>query len=247
MNPFKSRRSFVAAVALGLVLALMLASLVKVLPAINPGVSEYYNKLGPAIAPNQVTVILFDWRGYDTLGETVIFITGVLVTALIFGRGRVGVWRGDLHEHSPYYRIKHSLVLEYFTPPLIILVSLLGIYLTLGGHATPGGGFQGGAVIASGVLLALLVYGRPLPRWKHSSLLKLASISLAVYASIGLVGWHMGGYYMYNVGMPLSNVSESLTHVMFIAVELCVMLAVSAGLMTVFFLLLREGVDEANN
>ena len=31
--------------------------------------SYLYNWVGPTIAPNMVTNIVFDWRGYDTLGE----------------------------------------------------------------------------------------------------------------------------------------------------------------------------------
>ena len=36
-----------------------------------------------------VTNVVFDWRGYDTLGESIILVTAVIVTLLIFGRGKV--------------------------------------------------------------------------------------------------------------------------------------------------------------
>ena len=36
-----------------------------------------------------VTNVVFDWRGYDTLGETLILISAVLVVLLIFGRGKL--------------------------------------------------------------------------------------------------------------------------------------------------------------
>jgi energy-converting hydrogenase B subunit H len=36
-----------------------------------------------------VTNIVFDWRGYDTLGEALILVSAVIVTLLVFGRGRV--------------------------------------------------------------------------------------------------------------------------------------------------------------
>ena len=35
---------------------------------INPGVSNIYNALGTQIAPNLVTVVIFDFRAYDTIG-----------------------------------------------------------------------------------------------------------------------------------------------------------------------------------
>lgn len=57
---------------------------------INPGISKIYNALGPKIAPNMVTNIVFDWRGYDTLGEALILVTAVVVVLLVFGRGKIG-------------------------------------------------------------------------------------------------------------------------------------------------------------
>ena len=57
---------------------------------INPGVSYVYNALGTKIAPNMVTVVIFDFRAYDTLGESIILLTAGLVVLLIFGRGLLG-------------------------------------------------------------------------------------------------------------------------------------------------------------
>ena len=69
---------------------------------IAPGISLIYNALGPNIAPNMVTniaetrinasPIVFDWRGYDTLGEALILVSAVLIVLLIFGRGKL---KGD--------------------------------------------------------------------------------------------------------------------------------------------------------
>jgi energy-converting hydrogenase B subunit H len=56
---------------------------------INPGISKIYNLLGTHIEPNMITLVVFDWRGYDTLGESLILVTAVVVVLLIFGRGIV--------------------------------------------------------------------------------------------------------------------------------------------------------------
>ena len=39
---------------------------------------------------------------------------------------------------------------------LMPMVFVFGVYVFVNGHLTPGGGFQGGAIVASGVLLLLL-------------------------------------------------------------------------------------------
>ena len=57
---------------------------------INHGVSNIYNALGTQIAPNLVTVVIFDFRAYDTLGESIILLSAGLVVLLIFGRGLLG-------------------------------------------------------------------------------------------------------------------------------------------------------------
>ncbi|KZX15669.1 putative monovalent cation/H+ antiporter subunit B [Methanobrevibacter cuticularis] len=54
---------------------------------INPGISHVYNAIGTNIEPNMVTLVVFDWRGYDTLGEALILVTAVVIVLLIFGRG----------------------------------------------------------------------------------------------------------------------------------------------------------------
>ena len=56
---------------------------------INPGISLVYNAIGTKLAPNMVTLVVFDWRGFDTLGESLILVTAVLVVLLVFGRGKI--------------------------------------------------------------------------------------------------------------------------------------------------------------
>ena len=52
-----------------------------------------------------------------------------------------------------------SMILKLVSLPISMILICLGIMTILGGHITPGGGFQGGAMIASGVILSILVYG----------------------------------------------------------------------------------------
>ncbi|ADC47857.1 energy-converting hydrogenase B subunit H EhbH [Methanobrevibacter ruminantium M1] len=56
---------------------------------IQPGISLVYTAIGTQLAPNMVTLVVFDWRGFDTLGESLILVTAVLVVLLIFGKGKI--------------------------------------------------------------------------------------------------------------------------------------------------------------
>ena len=83
-------RNLLAAVMTAVFSVTLLDAIFHISSMINPGVSYIYNALGTKIAPNMVTVVIFDFRAYDTLGESIILLTAGLVVLLIFGRGLLG-------------------------------------------------------------------------------------------------------------------------------------------------------------
>jgi energy-converting hydrogenase B subunit H len=86
----KSIRNIISVAAIAVFAATLCDALFHLSNIIVPGVSNIYNALGTSIAPNLITVVIFDFRGYDTLGESLILLTAGLVVLLIFGRGRLG-------------------------------------------------------------------------------------------------------------------------------------------------------------
>ncbi len=85
-----SMRKLFASIIVVLFSVSLLDSLFKLSKMIVPGVSNIYNSFGTQISPNLITVVIFDFRGYDTLGESIILLTAGLVVLLVFGRGRIG-------------------------------------------------------------------------------------------------------------------------------------------------------------
>jgi len=83
-------RNLFAAVITAILSVTLFDAVYHVSSMITPGVSNIYNALGTQIAPNMVTAVIFDFRGYDTLGESIILLTAGLVVLLVFGRGRLG-------------------------------------------------------------------------------------------------------------------------------------------------------------
>ena len=90
LSNFKTVRNLIAAVLAALFSVTLFDGVFHISSIINPGVSNIYNYLGTQIAPNMVTVVIFDFRAYDTLGESIILLTAGLVVLLIFGRGLLG-------------------------------------------------------------------------------------------------------------------------------------------------------------
>ena len=101
-----------------------------------------------------------------------------------------------------------SMILKLISLPISIILICLGITTILGGHITPGGGFQGGAMIASGIILSVLVYGlgnSPL-ELSHTYIEVLESVGALGFVIFGLIGLFIGGFYLYNVGTDILNV-----------------------------------------
>ena len=83
-------RNLLAAVLTAIFSVSLLDAVFHISSMITPGVSNIYNAIGTQIAPNMVTVVIFDFRAYDTLGESIILLTAGLVVLLVFGRGLLG-------------------------------------------------------------------------------------------------------------------------------------------------------------
>ena len=99
-----------------------------------------------------------------------------------------------------------SMILKLISISIILIC--LGIMTILGGHITPGGGFQGGAMIASGIILSILVYGlgnSPL-ELSHTYIEVLESVGALGFVIFGLIGLFVGGFYLYNVGTDVLNI-----------------------------------------
>ena len=110
-----------------------------------------------------------------------------------------------------------SMILKIITLPISIILICIGIMTILGGHITPGGGFQGGAMIASGIILSILVYGlgnSPL-ELSHAYIEVFESVGALGFIIFGLIGLFVGGFFLYNVGTDLLNVVPSAIHTAF--------------------------------
>ena len=79
MSNKTSVRNLIAAVMAAIFSVTLFDAVYHLSNIINPGVSNIYNALGTQIAPNLVTVVIFDFRAYDTLGESIILLTAGLV------------------------------------------------------------------------------------------------------------------------------------------------------------------------
>ncbi|HET9186811.1 MAG TPA: MnhB domain-containing protein [Acidothermaceae bacterium] len=147
---------------------------------------------------NVVAAVNFDQRGFDTLGEESIFLASVIGAAALLrptkeereqqksGGGGVG----DVMASTRFA--------GYVLLPLTLLV---GFDVVAHGHVTPGGGFQGGVVLATGFHV-IYVAGRyeALEKVRPVTLFENGEVLGALaFAGLGFAGIAISGSFLSNV------------------------------------------------
>lgn len=206
------------------------------------GLSVDRVELGARHATDYVTAVNFDIRAFDTLGEEFILFASVTGAALLFRHIREEEGRERARGSGGQRFQGASEALQATSLVLVTVLTALGIYVVLHGALTPGGGFQGGVVLAAGPL-AVALCGRYLtvrrvaPDW---ALEALESLGAGAYTLIGLGGLIFGGVFLKNFlpyGTPDMLLSAGTMPLNSIAVGL----EVTGGLLLIF----SEFLDQA--
>jgi multicomponent Na+:H+ antiporter subunit B len=92
-----------------------------------------------------------------------------------------------------------SKIVRTISNQLIVLILIFGLYVILHGHVTPGGGFQGGAVVATGAAMVIVAFGGShVQKWLKERHLSIVESSGALIF-IGLAfGGLAAGIFFYN-------------------------------------------------
>ncbi|NPA68857.1 MAG: hypothetical protein GXO50_09650 [Chlorobi bacterium] len=148
------------------------------------GVKDFYLNKSPEDlkVANVVTSIVVNFRGFDTLGEvTVLFLASTALGSILYRR------RSSHTALNPQRTAPQASTLVQAGAKVIFpFTVLLGAYVFIHGHLTPGGGFQGGAIIATGFLLMLISYRKFFV--EHNVLTWIEALAGTSFVVIGLAG-----------------------------------------------------------
>lgn len=136
---------------------------------------------------NIVTSIVANYRSFDTLGEVTVLFISALGIALVLNYKKSE--RMDLNFHP-------NFMLRIGSRALFGIIIMTGIYISIHGHLTPGGGFPGGSMIAASILLLYISDDHFKARVKGFKVLE--SIMGVAYVTIGLVGLFVADYFLKN-------------------------------------------------
>ncbi len=200
-------------------------------------------------SPEVVSAILWDYRGIDTVYETVVFFLAII--------GSVALLRGvKLLPETAGSGKGLTVVAKTVTKITFATIPIIAFSIAVHGHLTPGGGFQAGSTFAVAPLLMIaamslrVLVGRG---WSKERLLAIRSAGLILIVitavAVLLASLYLGvrGYILQNMpkpyavlGMPL-QVPLLATVALFSGsifwLNLFEFIAVSAGLSLVFVLL----------
>lgn len=163
-------------------------------------------------ATDLVTALNFDFRAFDTLGEEFILFGSVLGVVLILRQMRGEPQRPRQHEAEEHTFAGASEALRALSLAMVPAILAIGVYIVVHGQLTPGGGFQGGVILATGPL-AVFLAGRYL-RMKVVAPHTLVEIGEAMgalgYALVGLSGLVLAGVFFKDF-LPLGATGHLLS------------------------------------
>lgn len=197
--------------------------------------SQYYidNGVEDTGAINLVTAILFDYRGFDTLGEATVIFIAALTISLLASPKRIFV----------AYTNFSSIVFQSISF-IIPFLYLLGIYLMFYGHLSPGGGFAGGVIIATIFILLTITFGIRYSKEEEVMQTKsrMENIGALGFILIGGLGILAGHNFLANgqANFLFGNAGDLISAGTIPALNLMVGIKVGAGLSIIFNRLVKE-------
>ena len=93
---------------------------------------------------------------------------------------------------------QQSIIVKTVCRLLAPFIQLFGLYVIMHGHSSPGGGFQGGVILASSFILLAIAYGidEVKRRFSFTALTTLTSAGVFLYAGIGVLCLLLGANFL---------------------------------------------------
>jgi multicomponent Na+:H+ antiporter subunit B len=134
-------------------------------------------------AENIITAIILNYRGYDTMGEVTVIFSALISVLAVLTREKSELIRAPKYAPGDESSVMVRTAVKFFLP----FILLFSVYVILMGKYSPGGGFQGGAVIAAGFVVYTIVFGL------YEANRRIPAVSRIVLEGIAPVTFFTGG------------------------------------------------------
>lgn len=191
-----------------------------------------------------VTAVLADYRGYDTMFETVvIFTAGIAIIGILrrYDSSSNTINKPESFTEKP----KEDLIIRTNCRLLIPIIQIFALYVIAHGHLSPGGGFQGGVIFGASFILLSLAHDLKTVQKKlpEGRILTLAGTGILIYAGFGFATIVLGNNFLdYSIlsKIMLGTPIEARSHSM-LGVEIGVAFTVAAIMFSIYSNLVSGG------
>jgi multicomponent Na+:H+ antiporter subunit A len=234
-TPPERRWDAILSAAFALVMLVVLLDMTAAAP--RNDVSAFFGRESyvAAFGKNVVNVILVDFRGFDTLGETsVIALASIIAWSLLGPRNaleaRMGIRSG-----------KAAFVLAFMSPVFFWLLLVMSVIILLRGHNEIGGGFVGGLTAALAFAIVSLARGVERARERlRLHPLTLASGGLLLAIVSGMPGLLVNGDFLSHIWIDTQILGVSVKQGTTLLFDLGVYITVLGTVLSFLFGLRRE-------
>lgn len=232
MTPLIKRLSLV--LLLGFILYLFIGSIENLSDIYNSAGKDFFreNGLYDTGSMNLVSAIYLDYRLFDSLFEA-----GILLIAV---SGVMWISQHTIAEKNATFMLDKQKTPELFitfSRLLYPIMLLFGMYVIINGHISPGGGFQGGAIVATAILILYYIdISKTIDVNKILTIEKFLFIGLL---SIAFMSFFTRNEVFTNF-IPLDG-SFELKSIYLILLNIIIGAKVALGLIAIFTAFLKEG------
>ena len=234
-------------------------------------VSPYYieHSLDDTSVPNIVTAILADYRGYDTMFETIVIFTAVAACFMLLRQFTSAEPETRMYRHIPTgttFRIKkggyyprestdferidsqwvpHGVIIRTTCRVIIPFIQLFALYVIAHGHYSPGGGFQGGVILGASVIVFAISHTlrSSVNRLGEKVAVLLCTLGVGLYAATGGLCMLLGNNFLDYGALAIlfgGDPVAARSHGILL-VEIGVGMAVMAAMMSLYYNLASAG------
>lgn len=215
--------------------------------------------------PNIVTAVLADYRGFDTMFETAVVFCAGLACFLLLRDFRPK--KDHYYRHVPTGVVLHvkndaaevqvgkefedmdkdwvpsDIIIKTVCRILIPFIQIYALYVVAHGDFSPGGGFQGGVIFGSSLILIAIAYNLKtlMKRISEKFLGTLAAIGVLIYVGLGTLAMVLGGNFLdYSKLTPILG-HHHVRALGMLGVEIGVGIAVTAVMVIIYINIVSEG------
>ncbi len=208
-------------------------------------------------AQNIVAGLILDYRAFDTFGESSVLFTAAVSVLMILGSSRRNSRKDEEHPHTntsarnlmqraPPVLRHHTFrqddaILRGVASLSIPVILMMGCVVVINGHLSPGGGFSGGAILSTALILAANAFGfeRVHHFFNERTFIVSSSTALMIYALSKGYSFFTGANNIHSI-IPKGTVGNILSAGLILPLDICVGLIV-AGTLYGFYALFSEG------